>query len=194
MKIRSILGKLYYFKSFARFKACGSNVILSAGGKFVRPEEVSIGNNVFIGRNFHISARGLSIGSNVLMGPNLIIESDDHSYNKVGVFMFDVKDDRKLGPIIIEDDVWIGAGTIILKGVIIGEGSIVGAGSIVTKDIPPYTIGVGNPCKPIKTRFDAEELRIHLKQVNSSKEYSKVIDNWKKYSLINAHETIDSKL
>jgi acetyltransferase-like isoleucine patch superfamily enzyme len=194
MRFRTLLGKLYYFKSFSQFRKCGSNVILSRGGKIIRPDEVTIGSNVFIGRNFHISARNLTIGNNVMIGPNIIIESDDHSYNKVGVLMFDVKDERLLGSIKIEDDTWIGAGAIILKGVRIREGAVVGAGSIVTKDIPPYTICVGSPCKPIKTRFTAEELRIHLKTVNSSIDYLDVLENWKKHNLINLHETIDSKL
>ena len=53
----------------------------------------------------------------------------------------------------IEDNVWIGEGVCILPGVTIGSGSIVGAGSVVTKSLPPHTISVGNPAKPIK-RYD----------------------------------------
>lgn len=60
--------------------------------------------------------------------------------------------------IIIGDNVWIGANCIILKGVKIGEGAIIGAGSVVTKDIKPYSINVGNPCKNIKFRFKKEVL------------------------------------
>jgi len=54
-------------------------------------------------------------------------------------------------PIIIEDEVWIGARCIITKGVTIGKGAILAAGSVVTKDVPPYTLVAGNPAKPIKT-------------------------------------------
>ena len=50
----------------------------------------------------------------------------------------------------IGDDVWIGAGAIILPGVTIGEGAVVGAGAVVTKDIPPFAIVVGNPAKIIR--------------------------------------------
>jgi acetyltransferase-like isoleucine patch superfamily enzyme len=53
-------------------------------------------------------------------------------------------------PVILEDNVWIGAGTTILKGTCIGENSIIGAGSVVTKDIPPNSIAAGNPAKVIK--------------------------------------------
>ena len=54
--------------------------------------------------------------------------------------------------ITVEDDVWIGANSVILPGVHINKGAIIGAGSVVTKDIPPYAIAVGNPAKVIKYR------------------------------------------
>jgi maltose O-acetyltransferase len=55
-------------------------------------------------------------------------------------------------PVIIEDDVWIGARVIILPGVKIGKGSIVGAGAVVTKDVEPYSIVAGVPAKLIRKR------------------------------------------
>lgn len=55
------------------------------------------------------------------------------------------------GPIIIEDDAWLGTGAIILPNVKIGRGSVVGAQSLVTKDVPPFTIVMGTPAKPYKT-------------------------------------------
>ncbi|KAI9133931.1 DapH/DapD/GlmU-related protein [Acaryochloris sp. CCMEE 5410] len=56
------------------------------------------------------------------------------------------------GPVIIEDDVWLGAGTTVLDGVKIGKGCIVGAGAVVTKDLPAYAIAAGVPAKVIKMR------------------------------------------
>jgi len=53
-------------------------------------------------------------------------------------------------------DVWIGQGVLIKSGVKIGVGSVIGAGAVVTKDIPPYSIAVGNPCRPIRARFSDE--------------------------------------
>jgi len=61
----------------------------------------------------------------------------------------------QVGPIVIEDDVWIGAGAIIMPDITIGQGAVVGAGAVVTKNVPPYTIVVGVPAKPIK-RIDLE--------------------------------------
>jgi acetyltransferase-like isoleucine patch superfamily enzyme len=59
-------------------------------------------------------------------------------------------DNVRTDAIFIEDDVWIGADSLILKGVRIGRGAIIGAGSVVTKDIPPFTIWAGNPAKFIR--------------------------------------------
>jgi acetyltransferase-like isoleucine patch superfamily enzyme len=60
-------------------------------------------------------------------------------------------------PIFIEDDCWIGANVVILPGVRIGTGSTIGAGSIVTKDIPPFSVAIGAPCRVRKTIQSAEE-------------------------------------
>ncbi|EGR2743399.1 acetyltransferase [Vibrio parahaemolyticus] len=65
------------------------------------------------------------------------------------VFEWRAEDNVSIG-----HDVWIGHGAIILPGVTIGNGSIVGAGSVVTKDVAPYTIVVGNPARPLRSRFD----------------------------------------
>ncbi len=59
-------------------------------------------------------------------------------------------------PITIGDNVWIGGNVAILPGVTIGEGAVIGAGSVVTKDIPPYALAYGNPCRVIR-RINQEE-------------------------------------
>jgi maltose O-acetyltransferase len=66
--------------------------------------------------------------------------------------MFIVDQGYVVAPIVVEDDVWMGAGVNINKGVSIGKGSIIGSGSVVTKDIPPYSIAAGVPCRIIGTR------------------------------------------
>ncbi|MBP3952700.1 DapH/DapD/GlmU-related protein [Bacillus suaedae] len=63
---------------------------------------------------------------------------------------------RKENSVTIGHDVWIGHGAIIMPGVEIGTGAVIGAGAVVTKDIPPYTIAVGVPAKPIKERFPVD--------------------------------------
>lgn len=69
-------------------------------------------------------------------------------------------DSRSKGPIIVEDEVWIGYGATILSGVTIGKGSIIAAGAIVTSDIPPYAIAGGNPARIIRYRVPEEIIPI----------------------------------
>jgi galactoside O-acetyltransferase len=63
--------------------------------------------------------------------------------------------------IVIEDDVWLGAGVTVVDGVTIGRGSIIGAGAVVTTDIPPYSIAVGIPAKPVKDRRQLDNNNNH---------------------------------
>ncbi len=92
------------------------------------------------------------------------------------------------GDIIVEDDVWIGYGSIILSGVKIGKGSIIAAGSIVTKDVMPYSIVGGNPAKLIKKRFsdnvinklidfDFSKLTMEYVRKNIDVLYQEIIDD-----------------
>ncbi len=70
---------------------------------------------------------------------------------------------------------WIGGNVAILDGITIGEGCVIGASSVVTRSLPPYTICVGNPCRPIRKRFDDNELKKHLLLVKSKYEYDYII-------------------
>jgi len=180
-KIKNIYRNIYYYNSFRKFKSFGKNIQLARRGVIVRPEEIILGSNIYIGPNFHISARNLNLGSDIMIGPNLVIESDNHEYSIVGKRMYEIREDRKISQIIIEDDVWVGANVIILPGVKISEGSIIGAGSIVTKSIPPYTIAFGNPCKPQRTRFNIAELGKHIKTINSKYSIDEILEQWRKY-------------
>jgi acetyltransferase-like isoleucine patch superfamily enzyme len=85
----------------------------------------------------------------------------NHAYTGFSTFPFMAKyfgtaEAQSKGPIVIEDDVWIGYGTTVLSGVTIGKGAVIAAGSVVTKDIPPYTVAGGNPARPLKPRFAPE--------------------------------------
>ena len=107
---------------------------------------VNIGDNVGMSATRLWISKGLTIGNNVKIGAcTLLIDTDTHpiDYN----IRRTSNEGTKASPITIEDDVWIGAHSIILKGVTIGARSIIGAGSIVTKDIPCDCIAAGNPCK-----------------------------------------------
>jgi acetyltransferase-like isoleucine patch superfamily enzyme len=146
------------------FYSIGKNVIFNSNDSFSY-KNISIGNDVFIGQGAYLvaSESKIVIGNKVMFGPMVTIIGGDHRYDVVGKFMFDVKEKLPENdlPVIIEDDVWIGACAIITKGVTISKGSVVAAGAVVTKSFPPYSIIAGVPAKVIKRRFSNEQIMKH---------------------------------
>ena len=118
----------------------------------VFPEGViHIGDNVGISGSTLRCSASISIGNNVMIGSGcLIADTDDHPLNAGQRQEEHFYRHTVNRPIVIADDVFIGARSIILKGVTIGQGAVVGAGSVVTKDVPPFTIVAGNPAKVVK--------------------------------------------
>lgn len=110
--------------------------------------EIIIGENVGISGSTISAMKSIRIGNNVLIGSGCIIcDNDAHP-----IIPTDRNNTKKIKaiPIVIEDDVFIGARCIVLKGVNIGRGSVVGAGSVVSKNIPSHELWAGNPAKFIK--------------------------------------------
>ncbi|MBW7954460.1 hypothetical protein H3C61_01475 [Candidatus Gracilibacteria bacterium] len=136
---------------YAKMIKIGNNFQI---GKYCRMTgNIEIGNNVFINEFGSINAgisedSKITIGDNVMFGPGVFLQSGDHSFKKGEIYMF--SNEGKSLPIIIGNNVWVGARTIVLKGVTIGDNSVIGAGSVVTKDIPSGVVAVGNPAKVIK--------------------------------------------
>jgi len=183
--LRQIVSIIRYPKLFLFSKRMGKNNRLGPNGRFLHPEEIFLGDNIYIAPNFHISARNLKFGSNIIIGPNLLLECDDHVFKNVGKTIWATfTEERILGSVTIEDDVWIGGNVTILKNVIIGEGCIIGAASVVTRSLPPYSICVGSPCRPIKIRFTTKELETHLALINSDYKVNTVIEEWTKNGLV----------
>ena len=123
--------------------------------------EIKIGYDCFIGPHSRIwSAKKITIGNRVLIAHNVNIHDNiSHPldskirHNEFSNFYKTGKHecvDLNGKEVIIEDDVWIGFNSIILKGVKIGKGAIIGAGTHVTKDVPDFAIVVGNPMRIIK--------------------------------------------
>lgn len=98
----------------------------------------------------------------------------NHNYRKISTYPFWSKffcgDSEALsnGPIIVDDDVWIGYGAIIMSGVHIGQGAVVGAGALVTKDVEPYAVVVGVPAKVVRYRF-SQDMISELMKIDYSK-------------------------
>jgi acetyltransferase-like isoleucine patch superfamily enzyme len=159
-----------FFSLYAFFKYCSFPffnyfrfLVLKVFCKKIRSTAVSDGVTIWFPWNLEIGkdsslnqgviidgTGGVKIGNGVRIAPYVVINTADHEFSDSNMM---IKDQGFLvAPIVIEDDVWIGAAVVINKGVTIGKGSVIGAGSVVTKDIPPYSVAVGVPCKVIRSR------------------------------------------
>lgn len=108
---------------------------------------VSIGNHVYINFNLVlIDDTYITIGNHVMIGPNVVLCAGNHPTS----IQLRKKQAQYNLPIVIEDNVWIGANSIILPGITIGENSIIGSGSIVTSNIPSNVVAAGNPCSILR--------------------------------------------
>jgi maltose O-acetyltransferase len=107
-------------------------------------EDTFIGHQVLIGGNLKFR---VTIGSNVDIAPRVVVLSGSH---EIDMFGSHSAGEGAGGEVHIEDGAWIGANSTVLPGVTIGRKAVVGAGSVVTRDIPAFTVAVGNPCRPIK--------------------------------------------
>ena len=120
---------------------------------------ITIGNNVSIGDDSHITAiNRIDIGSDVLTGKKITITDNVHgkSISDSLTLPPSVRPLYSKGPVIIEDGVWIGDKVTILPRVRIGKNAIIGANAVVTKDIPAYCLALGIPAKVIKSFIDEE--------------------------------------
>lgn len=106
-----------------------------------------LGNRVFFNFNCTLlDGGGIWIGDDFMCGPSVQFYTAQHP--------IDAAERRSLmetaSPIRIGNDVWIGGAAVICPGVTIGDGAVVGAGSVVTRDVPPYVVAAGNPCRVIR--------------------------------------------
>ena len=121
-----------------------------------------IGDRLIIGKFCQIAA-----------GVEFVMNGANHMMNAVTTFPFNMLEGWDMEPpakselpikgdTVIGNDVWIGQNAVILPGVHIGDGAIIGANSVVGRDIPPYSVAVGNPVRVIRRRFDDEMIRLLL--------------------------------
>jgi acetyltransferase-like isoleucine patch superfamily enzyme len=111
--------------------------------------DITVGRNVFVNQNCTFyDLGGLDIADDVMIGPNVSIITTGHPIEPSQRRSVVAK------PIVIERNVWVAAGAIIIGGVTVGENSVVAAGSVVTKDVPPNTLVGGNPARIIRTIAD----------------------------------------
>ncbi|MBQ4834065.1 sugar O-acetyltransferase [Pseudoalteromonas sp. MMG010] len=142
-------GNLKRVKSL--FSHSGEGVIIESGFHCDYGSQIQIGDRTFININCTmldapIIEGNITIGDDCLIGPNVQLLAVSHAVNPTER----LKKENFTAPITIGNNVWIGAGVIVLAGVTIGDNAVIGAGSIVTKNITANTVVAGNPAVKIK--------------------------------------------
>lgn len=183
---------LFWFYRRA-MRHCGKGVYMRPSQSDLKGlHNLSVGDGTSIpkGSVFYCTQAPLTIGKKVIFGPRPTIITGDHRIDIIGKYIIDVTDEEKKSlrvkveglkinddgnvngnpydlPVVIEDDVWVGANVTILKGVTIGRGSVVAAGAVVTRSCPPYSIIGGVPAKVLKMRFTPEEIEEHERRLGN---------------------------
>jgi acetyltransferase-like isoleucine patch superfamily enzyme len=155
------------------FRALGENVILEAGILVFHPENIVIGNDVYVGHRailkgyhqgemrigdgtwigqmcFLHSAGNITIGRNVGIGPGVMVLTSAHAEEGRGKPILHSRID--FAPVLVEDDADLGVGSILLPGVTVGKGAQVGAGAVVAESVEPYAVVAGVPARRLRYR------------------------------------------
>lgn len=145
--------KICYFIRRLFLRSLGANISndlkIEKGAKFRNADQLSIGQNVYINNWFWCNAKGgISIGNDVLFGPNVTIHSSNHRYDDPNLAIN--RQGHVDAAVLIENNIWIGAGVTILPGASICSGCIIGASSVVTGSILKKGLYAGVPAKLIK--------------------------------------------
>ena len=113
---------------------------------------IVIGDDVYLGFESTLScAERITIGNRVLIAHFAsIYDNNNHPIDPVARAKHQPIGKADIAPVVIEDDAWIGAHAVVLKGVTVGRGSVVAMGSMVTRDVPPMTVVAGSPARVVK--------------------------------------------
>ncbi len=155
---RAFISKLADIEGSVR----GTKIVIEEGvhiDSFVKIKPVGGRGDILIGRNTYInsgtviySGNGVRIGSDVLIAANCTIAPVNHEYRRRDMKIVEQRFGPSKGGVIIEDDVWIGANTVLGDGAIVRRGCVIGANSLVNRELEPYSICVGSPVRVIGFR------------------------------------------
>ncbi len=152
--------RIWYYKK--RLKKLGIGAKIESGVLFGDPNSIEIGINCLFGRNVNVNAgpcNGIFIGNDIALAEGTYVRSANHKFSNLdlpilnqGHYAKVIQYNNRTYSIVIEDNVWIGAHSIILSGAHISTGTIIGAGSRIDSYIPPNSIVIGNPAVIVGTR------------------------------------------
>lgn len=132
------------------FKSTGRNITIKHGAYFGDGRNIVMGDYSQLGINCKVE-NDLVMGEYVLMGPDVVIYSSMHAYEDLDTPIM-MQGSKKIEPVTIGNDVWIGLRVVIMPGVKIGDHVIIGSGAVVTHDIPDYAVVGGVPARVIRFR------------------------------------------
>lgn len=141
------------------FASMGEDTVIQAGMRVTNPEKIAIGSHCNFARGVFITGGGgVTIGDWVGFGPDVKVWSVNHRFDDP---------DRpwllqgwEMKPVVIEDDVWLGANVFLMPGVTIGKGAIVSACAVVGKSVPAYSLVAGNPARVVGWRKKPEAVEV----------------------------------
>lgn len=146
----------------------GENVYLQGPVYFDFGTHISMGDGSYANFNFTVLDEGrVIIGKNVFIGPNVSLLTPLHPlrYQERNLFFNEktghLTNLERAGSITIGDNCWLGGGVTVCPNVTIGEGCVIGAGSVVTRDIPPHSLAVGNPCRVLRPITESDSIHLH---------------------------------
>lgn len=187
--LRRLATRYRLSRSRAPVRVFGADLHVGSSPRFWAPERIEIGDHCYIGHEVTIETN-CRIGRHVLIANRVaFVGRRDHDFRTIGVpvrFGHWIGSQSNPSPfrsdaVQVDDDVWIGFGSIVLSGVRIGRGAIVAAGSVVKVDVPPYVIVGGNPAAPIGKRFTtADEISRHEAMIERGRYRSseRGFDHW----------------
>lgn len=186
MKLLSLIYNRLFYRPILRCRLgrVGESFRFGYSSELINPQFFHIGRNFFSGPYGYYSTNEygrVTIGDNVMFGPRCMIIGGNHDYRWTqGHMSITQRATKIVNEIIVEDGVWVGAGTTLLSGAKIGEGAVIGAMSLVNGHVPPCCIAVGIPAKRFFPRFDNyEDLAEFLNNTNSKYTLDEIINVYK---------------
>jgi acetyltransferase-like isoleucine patch superfamily enzyme len=187
--LRRVATRIRLARCKAPVRIFGADLHVGSRPRLWAPERIEIGDHTYVGHEVCIETN-CRIGRHVLIANRVaFVGRRDHDFRTLGVpvrfghWVGSTKSPSRFRSegVVIEDDVWIGFGVVVLSGVHVGRGAIVAAGSVVKNDVPAYTVVGGNPAVPIGKRLtSAEDINRHETMIRTGtfKSSERGFDHW----------------